>query len=110
MLTVNGLISILLSIISSYTAGTPMDCNILWTNLTLKQIQEKLKTRLISVNCPVIKEILKSCHFVKRKMRKCNTMKEVENCNEQFEYIAKLKKEFIDKKLPVLSIDTKKKK
>ena len=42
-------------------------------------------------------------------MRKCNTMKEVENCNEQFEYIAKLKKEFIDKKLPVLSIDTKKK-
>jgi hypothetical protein len=42
-------------------------------------------------------------------MRKCKTLKEVENRNEQFEYIAKLKKQFIDRKLPVLSIDTKKK-
>ena len=41
-------------------------------------------------------------------MRKCKTLKEVENRNEQFEYIAKLKNRFIKKKLPVLSIDTKK--
>jgi len=86
-----------------------MDCHVLWTNLTLKQIQEKLKAQLISVSCPVIKRLLKSCHFVKRKMRKCKTLKEVENRNEQFEHIAKLKKQFISKKLPVLSIDTKKK-
>jgi hypothetical protein len=86
-----------------------MDCDVLWTNLTLKQIQEKLKNSLISVSCPVIKKILRSCHFVRRKMRKCKTLKDVENRNEQFEYIAKLKKQFLDKKLPVLSIDTKKK-
>jgi hypothetical protein len=42
-------------------------------------------------------------------MNKCKTYKEVENRNEQFEYIAKLKKRFIDKNLPVISIDTKKK-
>jgi hypothetical protein len=42
-------------------------------------------------------------------MRKCKTLKEVENRNEQFEYIAKLKGQFIKKNLPVLSIDTKKK-
>ena len=86
-----------------------MDCNVLWTNLTLKQIQEKLKTHLISVSCPVLKKMLKSLHFVKRKMHKCKTLKEVENRNEQFEFIAKLKNRFINKKLPVLSIDTKKK-
>ena len=86
-----------------------MDCNVLWTNLTLKQIQEKLQAHLISVSCPVIKKMLKSLNFVKRKMRKCKTLKEVENRNEQFEFIAKLKKRFIKKKLPVLSIDTKKK-
>ena len=94
---------------NSYTAGDPMDCNILWTNLTFRQIQEILKEHLVSVSCPVISKLLKSCHFVKRKMRKCKTFKEVENRNEQFEYISKLKKQFIDKKLPVLSIDTKKK-
>jgi hypothetical protein len=42
-------------------------------------------------------------------MSKCKTLKDVENRNEQFEYIAKLKQEFIEEKLPVLSIDTKKK-
>lgn len=68
-----------------------------------------LKHHLISVSCLVIKEILKSCQFVKRKMRKCKTMREVENRNEQFEYIAQLKKTFIKDILPVLSIDTNKK-
>jgi hypothetical protein len=42
-------------------------------------------------------------------MSKCKTLKDVENRNEQFEYIAKLKQEFFEEKLPVLSIDTKKK-
>ena len=108
-LVVNGLIESLLSILASYTAGNPMTCDVLWTNLTLEQIREKLQSLMISVSCPVIKKLLKSCHYVKRKMRKCKTLKEVENRNEQFEYIAKLKSQFIKKKLPVLSIDTKKK-
>ena len=86
-----------------------MDCTILWTNLTLKQIQKRLQSHLISVSCPVISKLLKLCHFVKRKMRKCKTMKEVENRNEQFDYIAQLKSEFVENGLPVLSIDTKKK-
>lgn len=83
--------------------------NVLWTNLTLKQIQEKLKVHCIEVSCPLIKRLLKTCHYVKRKMRKCKTLKEVENRNEQFEHIAQLKQQFIDNQLPVLSIDTKKK-
>lgn len=86
-----------------------MDGDILWTNLTLKDIQDKLKALFISVSCPVIKQVLKSNGFVKRKMRKCKTMKEVKNRNEQFEHIAQLKSEFIENDLPVLSIDTKKK-
>lgn len=42
-------------------------------------------------------------------MRKCKTFKDVENRNDQFEYIAELKSQFMEAKLPVLSIDTKKK-
>jgi hypothetical protein len=108
-IVIKGLADILLFILRSYTAGNPMDSNVLWTNLTLKQIQEKFATHLISVSCPVIKKLLKSCHFVKRKMRKCKTLKEVANRNEQFEYIAELKNQFIESGLPVLSIDSKKK-
>ena len=86
-----------------------MECDVFWTNLTLKQIQEKLEIYGISVSFTVIRKMLKTCGFVKRKMRKCKTMKEVENRNKQFEYIAKIRKQFINKRLPVLSIDTKKK-
>jgi hypothetical protein len=96
-------------VLNVYTAGTPMKTNVLWTNLTLTQIQEKLAFHNISVSCPLIKKLLKMRHFVKRKMCKCKSLKEVENRNEQFEYIAKLRSYFVDNQLPVLSIDTKKK-
>jgi hypothetical protein len=103
------LLEILLFVLREYTAGNPMKVNVLWTNLTLIQLREKLKFHGISVSCPVIKKLLKICGYVKRKMSKCKTLKEVETRNEQFEHIAALKQEFIDSKLPVLSIDTKKK-
>jgi hypothetical protein len=86
-----------------------MKTNVLWTNLTLIQIQEKLKINCISVSCPLIKKLLKLCGYVKRKMNKCKTLKEVAHRNAQFEHIAELKQEFIDNQQPVLSIDTKKK-
>ncbi|MDR3326933.1 MAG: hypothetical protein LBT04_02175, partial [Prevotellaceae bacterium] len=82
------MLEVLLFVLNAYTAGNPMETNVLWTNLTLKQIQEKLQIHCISVSCPLIKKLLKICHFVKRKMRKCKTLKEVANRNEQFEYIA----------------------
>ena len=108
-LIVKGFISTLLSILTPYTAGNPMNSGILWTNLTLKQIQENLKTHLVSVSCPVIKKTLKSLRFVKRKMRKCKTLKEVENRDQQFKRIARLTRFYIHLNLPVLSIDSKKK-
>jgi hypothetical protein len=86
-----------------------MKTNVLWTNLTLLEIQEKLKVHCMSVSCNVIKKLLKACGYVKRKMNKCKTLKETENRNEQFEHIAELEREFIKNQLPVLSIDTKKK-
>ena len=83
--------------------------NILWTNLTLKEIQERMKTHLISVSCPVINKIMKSLRFVKRKMRKCKTLKDVEHRDKQFKRIARRISFFTHLNLPVLSIDTKKK-
>jgi competence protein ComGC len=108
-LLISNLLEILMFVLREYTAGNPMKINVLWTNLTLIKVQEKLKSHSISVSCPVIKKLLKMCGYVKRKMQKCKTLKEVENRNEQFEYIAKIKQSFVEKQLPVLSIDTKKK-
>ena len=47
--------------------------------------------------------------FVKRKMKKTKTVKEVENRDQQFQKIKEKKEDFLGRGLPVLSIDTKKK-
>ena len=41
-------------------------------------------------------------------MQKIKTMKEVENRNEQFENIKKLKEEYTESENPIISIDGKK--
>ena len=81
----------------------------IWTNLTHNQIITLLKAQLITVSVTVVKQLFRICGYVKRKMYKNRTLKVVENRNEQFEYIAKLKTEFQSENLPILSIDTKKK-
>jgi hypothetical protein len=92
-----------------FTAGNPMKEGELWTNLTLVKIHELLLDIHIRVSCPVIKKLLKVCGYVKRKMQKVNTLKEVADRNIQFEYIAQVRKNFVENNLPILSIDTKKK-
>lgn len=106
---IDKLSEILIDTIRSFTAGCPMK-GILWTNLSLIKIRERLSVKNnILISCPVIKKLLKSCGFVKRKMRKEKSLKNVENRDEQFKYIANLRKEFTINNLPIFSIDTKKK-
>jgi len=107
---ISNLIEILVDLIALFTAGCPMKSGLLWTNLSRVQIREKLLLeKNISVSCPVIKRLLKSAGFVKRKPQKTKVLKAVSDRDEQFHYIAKLRKEFEISDLPVLSIDTKKK-
>lgn len=86
-----------------------MNSDIKWTNLKCSQIRDILKEKAIDVGEHVVKQLLKMCGFVKRKMVKTNSLKETKNRNEQFEYIAALKEKYMVQNLPVLSIDTKKK-
>ena len=86
-----------------------MDSDVKWTNLKCSHISDLLKTNAVDAGVYVVKQLLKICGFVKRKMAKTNSLKETKNRNEQFEYIAELKEKFISEKLPILSIDTKKK-
>jgi len=96
-------------VVNVYTAGNPMKAGVLWTNLSCKKISELLQQHAIEVSVYVVKQLLKISGYVKRKMSKCKTLKEVKNRDEQFVYIAQLKEDFSNKNLPVLSIDSKKK-
>jgi hypothetical protein len=96
-------------ILRPYTAGSPMNERIRWTNLSWTRISELLKKKGLDVGRYVVKNLMKQLGYVRRKMVKCKTMAQVAFRNEQFEYIKELKREFIFNGLPVLSLDTKKK-
>jgi transposase len=59
----SNLFEVLMPVLNTYIAGNPMKINVLWTNLTLKQIQEKLQIHCISVSCPIDKEIIENMSF-----------------------------------------------
>ena len=103
------LVSVLMVILQPYTAGSPMNEDIRWTNLSWTRISELLKSKGLDVGRYVVKNLMKQLGYVRRKMVKCTTMAQVAFRNDQFEYIRKITREFIHSGLPVLSLDTKKK-
>lgn len=99
-----------LDVLKDNTAGDPMKEHVKWTNLSHQQIADRLRERHgIVVSRKVIQKLLHKHNYRRRKAQKTKTMKTVENRNEQFENIARLKSEYLAAGWPVISVDTKKK-
>jgi hypothetical protein len=99
-----------LDVLKNHTAGDPMREEILWTNLTHREIVELLaREHNLRVSTTVIHQLLKSHNYRRRKAQKKETMKQVPDRNEQFENIIKLTAEYNAAGNPVISVDTKKK-
>lgn len=99
-----------LDVLKNYTAGDPMNENIKWTNLTPKEIAEKLEAQHgVCVSEIVIRQLLGKHDYRRRKAQKTMTAKTVENRNEQFENIAAQQADYRMSGNPIISIDTKKK-
>lgn len=80
-----------------------------WTHLKPREIRERLTKRGACVSVYIVRELLSHFGYRRRKLYKGNRLKDVKDRNEQFEHISILKKAFLDRRLPTLSIDTKKK-
>jgi len=107
--TVPNINEIFLQVIENSTAGDPMDGNIKWTNLSLKEISRRMAEQGVSVSTTVIKRILKDQGFKKRKALKNETIGSSENRNEQFENINKFQSIYLQNGDPIISMDSKKK-
>ena len=95
-----------------HIAGLPQnrgDKEIKFTYLKPRHIQSMMveEGNIVSVFC--VKQMIAFRDFRKRKALKMNTLIEVKGRDEQFKKINAYKAEFIQKGLPILSIDTKKK-
>ena len=81
-----------LDVLRDFTAGDPMNAEMRWTNLTQEEIKERLYEKHgTKVSRKVIDQLLKRHGYRKRKAQKRQTMKHVEDRNEQFEQIAQLR-------------------
>ncbi|MBD0304151.1 MAG: hypothetical protein ICV85_18910 [Tolypothrix sp. T3-bin4] len=107
--TISGINEAFLAVIESHTAGSPMDEDIKWTNLTRQQIADFLAEKRISVSVTVVDQLLLKHKFRKRKAVKTTACGSSEHRNEQFENIESLKQEYFSVGNPVISMDSKKK-
>lgn len=91
-----------------HTAGNPQIEGVLWTDLSIQEIRTRLEEKGIIVGKRIIKQLLFKNDYKKRKIQRRRTIKAVENRNEQFEKIAKLRQEYLESDNPIVSIDAKK--
>lgn len=99
-----------LEVLRDHTAGDPMREAVKWTDLTRRQISQRLAERGTPAGKRVVKQLLKRHGYVKRKARKSKAMgPRHPDRNAQFQNIARLKQEYLAAGQPVLSMDTKKK-
>ena len=80
-----------------------------WTNLSRRHISRKLDTMGTPASRKLVSQLLIEQGYRRRKLQKKRTMKQHADRNAQFENINRLKKQYVNASLPVISIDTKKK-
>jgi hypothetical protein len=102
-------LSLMQTMLQNSTAGLPQDMSVKWTYWTKAQIQAQYAAQNVAISLYYIRMLLKMEGYKKRKMLKMNTVKDVENRNEQFEKIAAFRASYAAKGMPILSIDTKNK-
>ncbi len=108
--TTEGIDEAFLEVIEGSTAGSPMDENIKWTNLSREKLALKLKEKGFSISVTVIDQLLKKHNFRPRKAFKNEAGKtNIPDRDEQFKNIEELKEEYHNDGNPVMSMDVKKK-
>jgi len=81
---------------------------VIWTDLTPKEIQTSLMERDLYVSEYIVRQLLGDAGYHRRQMVKYLDMGQHEGRNAQFLNIARIKEEYLKSGNPVLSIDTKK--
>ena len=106
---IDGLDAAFLKVMERHTAGSPVDDQVKWTNLSRPKIAELLKTEKIEVSVTVVDQLLQKHHYRRRQASKTlATGTSHPQRNDQFENIDDLRKRYTAAGNPVMSMDTKK--
>jgi len=97
------------AVLRDYTAGDPMREEVRWTNLTLSEIAQGLAGYGTPVSVTVVTQLLAQHRYVKRQAQKRQALGQHPQGEQQFQNIARLRRQYEDSCHPILSMDTKKK-
>jgi hypothetical protein len=95
-------------VLQEHTAGSPVQPEVVWTDLTAADIAQRITEGGIPVSVHIVEQLLDEHGYHRRKARKDVPMGTSPDRDEQFHNIARLRQQFLDAGDPVLSIDTKK--
>ena len=97
-------------VLQDHTAGDPMNAEVIWTDLTARNVAEQLsQVADTPVSVHIVEQLFELEGYGRRQAQKCRDMGEHPDRNAQFLRIADFKQEYLDSPNPLLSIDTKKK-
>src|SRR3989338_3264547 len=96
------------NVMKDNTAGDPMS-KLKWTNKTTYSIADFLKLKGHNISEVTVGRILKEENYSLQSNKKMYEGKSHDDRNEQFQYINQQVNVFLNKKQPVISVDTKKK-
>jgi hypothetical protein len=94
--------------LADHTAGDPMKPASLWTNLSQKDIAQRMAALGTPVDPSIVQQLLDRFDLGRRQAFKTMAMGPTRDRNDQFATIALYKGVFLDSPDPILSIDTKK--
>ena len=82
------------NVIQKYKAGSPINENLIWIDVSVSEVTNEIINNGQYCSNYLCKQMLKEENLKQRKMKKCVTLKEVKNRNEQFENINSLEEEY----------------
>jgi hypothetical protein len=104
-----GLLPAFHAVLENHTAGSPMRQEVIWTDLTPKEIQTNLMEKDFYVSEYTVRQLLDDQGYRRRQMLKYLDMGQHEGRDAQFLNVARIKGEYLNSANPIISIDTKKK-
>jgi Rhodopirellula transposase DDE domain len=96
------------AVLEGHTAGSPMRAEVIWTDLTPREIQADLRERDLYVSEDTIRQLLRDHGYHRRQMLKYLDLDQHPDRDAQFVNITRIKGEYWDSGNPIVSIDTKK--
>jgi hypothetical protein len=95
------------AVLHDHTAGSPTDEDLVWTDLTIREIAVRLDERGSTVSVPIVEQLLGKHDYHRRKALRMQRLGDHPERDAQFETIARLKQDYLDTPDPILSMDLK---